>query len=171
MKGWHISMWTESPCDKLVVEWKLFIGQMRQEAETYLLRAQRDRGNGLYFGKIREGRAFPAGFKVEHRDAFAALTPETDRILAFLPRDLSGSELLRLLARRAGRPVCGEEVDLCCLGIKKMEEKTGVAFWTEYEKQIRQLDAVCLRTGHGGLLWACALCLMAYKTRFCEIVE
>lgn len=152
-------MQKESSFHDEIQAWKIFLGQMKQEAETCLLRAQRDRGSGLYFGMPRENAPVPLGFQIEFRDRFAVLTPKAERILAFQPGDLSGSELLRLLSRQIGYPVSQQELELCCLGVKKMEEKTTAALWQEYEKQLRQLAAVCLRTGHGGLLWASALCL------------
>ena len=135
---------------------------LRKEAEEYLIKALRDRGDGLFFGVPREGAEAPRGYRIEKREAGVALYPlpellETARAYA----GEGSTELTRLMETMRGRAAGEDEMRLWSEGVKRLGERTGAREIARDEKKVRQTAAACMRRGGGGAMWACAMCLEA----------
>ena len=148
---------------------------LRKEAETYLRRALRDRGEALYFGAPVPGAQVPALFDAQLRERGTALSPrataltrfEAEMRLYWLGKGYSpeGDELVRLLVKRRGEAILDGEMVLWYRGLKMLEEDGSAEEISRYEKALRQRAAVSLRTGGGGALWASGLCLSELRRR------
>ena len=124
---------------------------------------RRDRLSGLYVtdaprrdpnGPWRAA-AEAAGFRAEEGRGLASLSPGEvwmDRLAERFPSP--PDQLCASMERFNHLPVDDASLRLFARGLKALESGEGVAF---YDKTLRQRAAVCLRSGGGGGLYACAL--------------
>ena len=97
-----------------------------------------------------------ADFLCEMRENALLIRPGPAQIVRFElehpePADFLSGSLLRL----CGRPPCGEAVALFAAGVRLLE-CADVHERRVYDRRVRQLAAVCLRSSSGGA-YACAL--------------
>ncbi|MGI6174183.1 MAG: hypothetical protein ACOYI8_09855 [Christensenellales bacterium] len=120
----------------------------RIAAEKLCGRVLRDRGNALYIAKGDRYALERAGFSPEEREGgiLALHTPVS--LFAPIPSD---DDLYSLLLRDRNNPVSEEERLLLNAFVKRFE--AAEPFLPIHERQLRNLSALCLRTGHGGGLW------------------
>ena len=116
--------------------------------------ARRDRGEGLFVARERVESPY---FTCVPVGGLWRLTP-TETLLREYEKEAPQSALSRTFLRFRGLPVERESLSLFCEAAKLLEapERARLA---ALDKALRQRAAVCLRTGGGGGLYACATML------------
>ena len=118
------------------------------------LNVRRDRGGGLFI--TREAVQSP-WFACERAGDVWRLTP-TEALLREYEEEAPQSALSRTFRRFRGLPVEKESLSIFCEAAKLLEAPERARL-TALGKALRQRAAVCLRTGGGGGLYACAMIL------------
>ena len=116
--------------------------------------ARRDRGEGLFV--VRERVESPYFACAPAGDVWR-LTP-TEALLREYELEAPQSALSRTFLRFRGLPVEKESVSLFCEAAKLLEAPERARI-VALDRTLRQRAAVCLRTGGGGGLYACAMML------------
>ena len=116
--------------------------------------ARRDRGEGLFVARERVESPY---FTCVPVGGLWRLTP-TETLLREYEKEAPQSDLSRTFLRFRGLPVERESLFLFCEAAKLLEAPERARL-VVLDKTLRQRAAVCLRTGGGGGLYACAVML------------
>ena len=139
------------------------ISQMRHAIRAHLPEGaflKRDRGGALLItnaGIIDPDFASVPGFSAEARGRLIALTPE-DRWMHAFERDHAPiAHLSASLARFRGQKIPRAAIDLFVRGLKLSECRPSSGEIADFDRAVRQMAALALRTGAGGGIYALAV--------------
>ena len=117
--------------------------------------ARRDRGEGLFVARERVESPY---FTCVPVGGLWRLTPTETLLREYDEKEAPQSALSRTFLRFRGLPVEKESLSLFCEAAKLLEAPERARL-VVLDKALRQRAAVCLRTGGGGGLYACAMML------------
>lgn len=139
------------------------ISQMRRAIRAHLPAGaflKRDRGGALLITnakRIDPDFASATGFSAEARGDLTALTPEDRWIYAFERDHAPIGHLSASLARFRGHAPARAAIDLFVRGLKLSESRPTDGEIADFDRAVRRMAAVSLRTGEGGGIYALAV--------------
>lgn len=131
--------------------------KMRASAAAYLPEGaflRRDRGDALL---VTNAAASVPGFISEPRGGLTALVPDDTWLLDFERAHSPAGHFSQSLYRFAGQPPTPEARALFIRGAKLAEARPSAGEAAGFDRAVRNLAAVALRTGAGGGIYALAV--------------